>query len=252
MLATRTTTTASSSTVRNGRARALITTLTKANHHPLDRDQSSTAQSSSSTALDRAATCACALALSIAAFATPAPSLAADLAAANPTTTTTTTPTTLEQRASDRLAEAFQQRQYYVTGDLPEGLFDDQCVFIDPTTRVVGAQKYAAVVAQLFDASNSRADLLSIAPGPQPSTIELKWRLEGQLALPGNPPIKAYTGTTLYRLDPTTGRVKEQVESWDITAFDAFASSFLPKALWQGAPPAPPVEVLLKEQQQQR
>jgi len=155
-------------------------------------------------------------------------------------------------RAAAAIADAFQLRQYYVTGDLPDGLFDEQCVFVDPTTRVVGSAKYADVVARLFDAARSKADLLSIGPGPEPSTVALRWRLEGQLSLPGNPPIKAYTGTTQYVLDAATGRVVEQLESWDITALDAFASSFLPASLWHGAPPAPPVEVLLQQQQQQQ
>lgn len=173
---------------------------------------------------------------------TPPPAAAAPPLATTEAAATTTT----VQLAVDALADAFERRQYYVTGDLPEGLFDDQCVFIDPTTRVVGAKKYANVVAKLFDGAHSRADLLSIAPGVEPSTVELKWRLEGQLALPGNPPIKAYTGSTLYRLDPA-GKVREQVESWDVSAFDAFASSFLPKALWTGAPPAPPAKVLREQ-----
>jgi len=149
--------------------------------------------------------------------------------------------------------------QYYVTGRLPPGLFKDDCVFIDPTTRVVGAQKYATVVASLFDAAHSRADLLSIAPGGRgpgadeddsPQTVVLRWRLEGRLALPGNPPVKAYTGTTTYSLDDG-GAVVEQLERWDITAADAFASSFLPSWAWRGAPPAPPAEVLRMQEQGQ-
>lgn len=30
------------------------------------------------------------------------------------------------------------------------------------------------------------------------NSVELKWRLEGVLSLPGRPRIKAYTGTTTY------------------------------------------------------
>lgn len=163
-------------------------------------------------------------------------------------------------RAASALADAFENRQYYVTGAIPPGLFADDCVFVDPTTRVQGTAKYSAVVASLFDASTSRADLISIGPGPQPRTVELRWRLEGRLALPGNPPVKAYTGSTLYVLSEGGAaaaggggaplQVKEQIESWDISAFDAFASSFLPG--WKGAPPAPPIEELLRQQKQQQ
>jgi hypothetical protein len=212
-----------------------------------------------------AAAAATAVAL-LAASGAPTPALAAAASA----TSTITDPAV--ERAAASIADAFEEKQYYVTGALPPGLFADDCVFVDPTTRVQGAQRYADVVASLFDGAQSRADLLSIGPGPEPRTVLLRWRLEGRLALPGNPPVKAYTGSTLYRLSgsseaaaaaataaaaaaaeaPGALRVVEQIETWDISAFDAFASSFLPGWLWQGAPPAPPVEVLLREQKQQQ
>ena len=57
--------------------------------------------------------------------------------------------------------EDFQDRQYYTTGQLTQAIFDDQCAFIDPTTTVKGPRFYSKAVASLFDASSSRADLIS-------------------------------------------------------------------------------------------
>ena len=58
-----------------------------------------------------------------------------------------------------------------------------------------GLRKYTAAVAQLFDAAESKAELISMRALDDRS-LELRWRLEGVLQLPGRPRIKPYTGTT--------------------------------------------------------
>lgn len=73
-----------------------------------------------------------------------------------------------------------------------------------------------------------------------PTTIRVRWRLEGALRL-GGLKFKPYTGTTLYHLSPTSGRITWHEETWDISALDAFGSTLVPGL---GAPPAPPVEQL--------
>ncbi len=66
------------------------------------------------------------------------------------------------------MQEDFQERQYYTTGQLTQAIFDDQCAFIDPTTTVKGPKFYSKAVAALFDASTSRADLISTQVGSPP------------------------------------------------------------------------------------
>jgi len=63
------------------------------------------------------------------------------------------------------------------------------------TAQVKGWRAYTAAVANLFDPAESRADLISIRPVDD-QTIEMRWRLEGVLKLPGRPRIKPYTGAT--------------------------------------------------------
>jgi hypothetical protein len=58
------------------------------------------------------------------------------------------------------------------------------------------------------------------------------------LPFPGNLAIKPYTGTTVYTVDDSTGKITAHTETWDISALDAFVSTLLPGF---GAPPAPPV-----------
>jgi Uncharacterized conserved protein (DUF2358) len=70
----------------------------------------------------------------------------------------------------------------YVTGRLTRSLYDENCVFIDPTTNVKGVERYTQAVAALFDPSSSRADLIS-SEVVDDSTIRLRWRLEGRLKI---------------------------------------------------------------------
>lgn len=49
-----------------------------------------------------------------------------------------------------------------MTGNLTRDIFTPDCVFADPTTRVVGVDRYSDAVAKLFDKKASKADLISI------------------------------------------------------------------------------------------
>ena len=100
---------------------------------------------------------------------------------------------------------------------------------------------YTTAVAALFDAQHSRADLLSLKV-QDPHTLILRWRLEGALNVPGHPRMKPYTGTTRYIIHDS--RVKEHLETWDISALDAFVSVLLPSF---GAAPAPPADQLREQ-----
>ncbi len=89
----------------------------------------------------------------------------------------------------DILKRDFQAKQYYITGaysppqglpagrapklcrcacsgQITPGVFADDCVFTDPTTRVTGPQAYSRAVASLFDPAVSRADLISAEVRP--------------------------------------------------------------------------------------
>ena len=61
--------------------------------------------------------------------------------------------------------------------------------------QVKGWRPYTAAVAQLFDPAESKAELISLRAVGEHS-LELRWRLEAVLRLPGRPQIKPYTGTT--------------------------------------------------------
>lgn len=139
------------------------------------------------------------------------------------------------EQALQGIKRDFVEGQYYVTGNITRDLYAANCVFKDPTVTVTGVEPYAKAIATLFDPAASRADLISIrAEGP--SSVVLRWRLEGALQL-GGLKIKPYTGTTVYILGDD-GKIVRHEETWDISTLDAFLSTLVPSF---GAPPAPPV-----------
>lgn len=148
--------------------------------------------------------------------------------------------------AKENIVDALVNRRYYVTGDLPEELVAPGAHFIDPTTDVIGREKYTAVVSQLFDPATSRFDLLS-ASVTDDGKVFVEWRLEGDIRLPwGRAKVRAYTGDTTYTLD-SQGRIAQQYETWSISAAEALLS-IVPgwDALGLGSPPAPPADEILR------
>lgn len=141
------------------------------------------------------------------------------------------------------IRDDFIQRQYYVTGLLTAPLYRDNCFFDapDPGGRVRGVAKFCRATARLFDQSLSQVDLIDIYERDE-CHIVAEWRLQGALMLPWRPLIKPYLGSTIYEFDES-GLVCNHIETWEISAFDAFLSVF-----WKGfgAPPAPPADAVRK------
>lgn len=163
------------------------------------------------------------------------------------TTTTRCAGKLLGLSAEQRLAivrEDFEKRQYYVTGRLSKTIYADHCVFDgpDPDVPVQGLTKYVDAASGLFYRPLSRVDLIRIGLMPDGESVRARWRLEGALNLPWRPKIKPYVGQTTYTFDEN-GLVTSHVETWSVSALDAFASTLLP-FLPFGAPPAPPASVL--------
>lgn len=168
-----------------------------------------------------------------AAGAASTPSGASDINAASPPKLTGLSP----EELADRIRDDFVRKQYYVTGNLSSELFADDCLFTDPTIKVTGWKFYTDAVKTLFDADQSKADLISLEV-LDGGDLQLKWRLEGVIKpWPGHPSIKPYTGVTRY-VQNSDGLISKHLETWDTSIIDVFLSVF-----WKGfgVPPAPPV-----------
>ena len=118
---------------------------------------------------------------------------------------------------------------YYITGKLNTMIYRDDCLFDgpDPDMPVEGLRKYLSSASQLFDVSNSEAELRTLHIGEEPNTIVATWRMAGVLRLPWRPSLPTMTGTTTYYLDDD-GLIYLHKETWDMSVLEAFVKTFYP------------------------
>jgi hypothetical protein len=117
--------------------------------------------------------------------------------------------------------------QYFVTGNLTREVFDDRCRFVDPTNDVVGLSRYLTALGLLFDPATSEVTVRSVEV-TSPTTIESVGTLEGYLRFPWHPKVDKYTYSMTHRVDPETGLIVEQSQTWDISGVKAIAETFTP------------------------
>ena len=117
--------------------------------------------------------------------------------------------------------------QYFVTGNLTREVFDDRCRFVDPTNDVVGLSRYLTALGLLFDPATSEVTVRSVEV-TSPTTIESVGTLEGYLRFPWHPKVDKYTYFMTHRVDPETGLIVEQSQTWDISGAKAIAETFTP------------------------
>ena len=125
------------------------------------------------------------------------------------------------------LKEDLVTGQYFVTGNLTREVFDDNCRFKDPTNDVKGLSRYLTALGLLFDPKDSFVRLTSISV-TSPTTVETDGTLEGYLRFPWHPRVDPYEFHTTYTLDPTTGLIVDQSQTWSISGAKALAETFTP------------------------
>lgn len=130
---------------------------------------------------------------------------------------------------------------YYVTGRLTANVYRDDCLFDgpDPDMPVQGIRKYMNAASQLFEYKSSTAELLSLYINER--TAVARWRFNGTMRLPWKPKLPEVTGTTTYHID-SSGLIYKHIETWDLSAFQAFVQTFLPKLSQKVWPKDPPQE----------
>ena len=128
---------------------------------------------------------------------------------------------------------------YYVTGRLTTEIYTNDCYFDgpDPDMPIRGLRKYVGVANRLFDTSMSECKLLSLNRikgnrNDEGSNVGQQlvahWELQGALRLPWKPALPKVQGTTTYHVN-SEGLIERHEETWDISAVEAFAYTFLPK-----------------------
>jgi hypothetical protein len=87
--------------------------------------------------------------------------------------------------------------------------------------------RYLTALGLLFDPKDSFVRLTSISV-TSPTTVETDGTLEGYLRFPWHPRVDPYEFHTTYTLDPTTGLIVDQSQTWSISGAKALAETFTP------------------------
>ncbi|KAH8057215.1 DUF2358-containing protein [Aureococcus anophagefferens] len=127
--------------------------------------------------------------------------------------------------------------EYLWSGKITPELYDEDCVFTDPTLSFAGLRTFEANLANLdfwieslVPEGRRRVDLfdLALVPGAT-DRVRAKWRMLGALRLPWGP-VLDLNGTTTYTLGGDGGRISSYDETWDMTAGDALGQLLRPGA----------------------
>lgn len=115
---------------------------------------------------------------------------------------------------------------YLWTGEISTHIYDDACVFTDPTLSFTGLstfQRNLASLAPLIERllSSRSIELRSCELLDAESCVVARWRMTGRFRLPWRP-VLDLTGETRFTYAPAAGgRVVRYDERWDISAADA-------------------------------
>jgi len=119
---------------------------------------------------------------------------------------------------------------YIISGDMSDDLFRDDCVFVDPTNRVRGLQRYRSALRILFDPERSSTRLLGpLQVDSDTRTITGRYRCRGFLQLLlWNPYVTSFESDITYYVGEQDGLIYEQSQRWTKSAAEALRETFTP------------------------
>ena len=142
--------------------------------------------------------------------------------------------TLTSQEVLSGLRRDFVENEYLWSGKITAELYDEDCVFTDPTLSFAGLSTFEANLANLdpwierfVPPTSRKCELKSIALVDGGEAVEAEWRMLGDLALPWKPRLDL-DGRTRYTLGGEGGRIVAYEESWAVTPFDALAQLVKP------------------------
>ena len=125
----------------------------------------------------------------------------------------------------ESLRRDFVEREYLWTGDIDASIYDEFCVFTDPTLSFTGLERFERNMEALrplverFIEPDRSVDLESIELDNEEGCVYAEWRMRGRIKVPWKPVIDV-RGKTRYKLDPDNagGRIVSYDEEWMVPA----------------------------------
>ena len=118
-------------------------------------------------------------------------------------------------------------RKYILTGDLTTTIFSESCRFVDPNNAVEGLNKYRQALSLLFQPEESTVQDVVVSVAADGRSVQADYTARGVLKLPWHPVIEPWRGSIIYSLNEDN-LIASQVDTWNITRFDAIRQSFTP------------------------
>ena len=134
----------------------------------------------------------------------------------------------------DGLRRDFVENEYLWSGRITPELYDEDCVFTDPTLTFSGLSTFEANLANLdpyierFVPPAGRAVELDSLELADDGAVEARWRMVGDIAVPWKPRLDL-RGCTRYTLGGDGGRIVRYDESWAITPAEALLQLVRPR-----------------------
>lgn len=130
------------------------------------------------------------------------------------------------------IEQDFKEKKYFITGDISDVIYADDCYFEDPTVRFSGLAKWKAnlklLVPFLIEPNINLTHLAGQEQQQgQPQSLKAHWTLQTTLKLPWRPYIDVI-GATDYILNAEANQVVRHIESWNITPVQAIKQIFTP------------------------
>jgi len=134
---------------------------------------------------------------------------------------------------------------YLFSGDINYSIYDNDCVFTDPTISFQGLSTFKRNIQSLQPVlrallSDKLVVLYSSQLSPESNRISAKWRMSGGVNLPWKPRIEL-TGETQFTYNggegegggdgESPGLIRDYYEQWDISAADALLQLLSPAGI---------------------
>ena len=139
-----------------------------------------------------------------------------------------------KQAVLDGLEKDFVENEYLWSGKITAELYDEECVFTDPTLSFAGLSTFESnlrnldpYIERFVPPQGRRVELRSLNLVDGGAVVEAEWRMVGALAVPWRARLDL-EGRTRYTLGGEGGRISAYDESWAITPFEALRQLVTP------------------------
>lgn len=134
-------------------------------------------------------------------------------------------PSSLKE-TKDRIERDITERSYFLSGQVDELIYAEDCVFADPFVSFEGRDRFVSNLANLGSfITNYSAKLLSLDDSSSPTEVTTKLMVKLELNLPWKP-VLAWPWGVRYVVDPSTFLITTHEESWDIEPLEGVLQIF--------------------------